>query len=282
VLFGVTTTQMYIYYSRFPDDSRGIKTLTAFVWLCEVVNTICLGVLLYTFTVSDYSHPELIIGSAVPVSLSIATLFSGFIAASVHGFFSFRIYTLNHSVLVPGLIWVVAFVLLLGRLTVVITSLRATSLGVYLAQYEWLLTTNWSVSVASDFVLTTTLVVVLLGRRSHAHKQTAALVDKLVAWTIETGMLTSVSSIIMLVLFITQKSTFLWIAAYAINTRLFSNTLMASLNSRVKLREMNQGSLGSHGMPSVTAAIGLPTNSMQMRRLAEEADVYGQKVPEHV
>jgi hypothetical protein len=27
MLFGVTTTQAYIYYSRFPDDSRKLKAL---------------------------------------------------------------------------------------------------------------------------------------------------------------------------------------------------------------------------------------------------------------
>ncbi|KAJ7788663.1 hypothetical protein B0H14DRAFT_3503961 [Mycena olivaceomarginata] len=32
VLFGVTTTQAYLYYTRFPEDSRKLKALVVFVW----------------------------------------------------------------------------------------------------------------------------------------------------------------------------------------------------------------------------------------------------------
>jgi hypothetical protein len=32
ILLGVTTTQAYVYYSRFPNDSRKLKYLVAFMW----------------------------------------------------------------------------------------------------------------------------------------------------------------------------------------------------------------------------------------------------------
>ncbi|KAJ6463467.1 hypothetical protein C8R45DRAFT_1220289 [Mycena sanguinolenta] len=274
ILFGVTTTQCYIYYGNFPEDSYKLKALPAFVWACELVNTICLGNLMYTFTVSDFVHPERLIESPVPKSLSVATLFSGLIAASVHGFFAFRIYAFNKQIIIPSLIWFIALLLLLGRVTVFVTSVHAASLTAYLAKYQWLLLTNWSVSVASDFILAATLVVALLAQRSRAHSTTAALMDKLVEWTIETGLLTSISSIAMLVCFATMKKNFIWIAVYAVNTRLFSNSLMASLNSRATLRAMN---LTGTSMPSFTAAV-----EMQLKGRAADAEIHFSKTSESI
>ncbi|KAF7373567.1 hypothetical protein MSAN_00567100 [Mycena sanguinolenta] len=279
ILFGVTTTQIFTYYGLFPEDSLSLKALPAFVWVCELVNTICLGNLMYTYTVSDFLHPERLIGSPVPKTLSVATLFSGLIAASVHGFFAFRIYAFNKQIIIPGLIWFTALLLLLGRVTVFFTSVHAASLTAYLAKYEWLLLTNWSVSVASDFILAATLVVALLSQRSRAHKTTAALMDKLIEWTIETGLLTSVSSIAMLICFATMKTNFIWIAVYAVNTRLFSNSLMASLNSRATLRAMN---LTGTSMPSFAAAVEIPSTGVHMKGLAGDAELHFSKISDSV
>ncbi|KAF8189502.1 hypothetical protein K438DRAFT_1971617 [Mycena galopus ATCC 62051] len=86
---------------------------------------------------------------------------------------------------------------------------------------------DWSISVVSDVMITTTLVLALRGQRSRTPRKTAALEDKLIFWTIETGVLTSVSNILMLVFFVTMRDNFVWMAFFAITTRLFSNFLLA-------------------------------------------------------
>ncbi|KAF8152106.1 hypothetical protein K438DRAFT_1987916 [Mycena galopus ATCC 62051] len=222
-LFGVTTMQLY---SRFPDDSHVLKVLTAFVWVCEVAHRVCIGHTLYTFTISDYGHPERLPG--VPSkSLAISALFDGLIAACVHGFFAFRIYTFTKKLYIPCLIWFMAFLNLLGLIGIFIASMRATSWGSYLAQFEWLPTTTWSINVACDVAITATLVVVLRRQRSWAHNKTVALVDKIIVWTIETGMLTSVLSIVTLALFVTMTENFIWLAFHVLGPQLYSNSLLA-------------------------------------------------------
>ncbi|KAF8190290.1 hypothetical protein K438DRAFT_1831738 [Mycena galopus ATCC 62051] len=269
VLFGVTTVQMYIYCRRFPDDSRVLKALTAFVWVCDVVHAACLGHILYTFTVSDYTHPERVLESPLPRSFSVAVLFTGFDAVCVHSFFAFRIYAFTKKLNIPTVIWSMAFVHLLGMIGTCVASLRASSMSNYVTNWEWLLTTNWSMSVATDFVTTTTLVVVLNAQRASAQKKTSALIDKVVLWTLETGMLTSAVSILMLVCFVTWRGTFFWLAFYAIGTRLFSNSLMASLNSRTALRAMNDVPLSLAGL---TSAMRFPSTTVGM----DQAEPVGQ------
>jgi hypothetical protein len=91
---------------------------------------------------------------------------------SVHGFFAFRIYTFTKKLYIPGLIWFMAFMNLLGLIGIFVASMRATSWGSYLAQFEWLPTTTWSISVACDVAITATLVVVLRSQqRSCVHRK---------------------------------------------------------------------------------------------------------------
>ncbi|KAJ7260516.1 hypothetical protein B0H12DRAFT_1107675 [Mycena haematopus] len=235
VLFGVATMQCYIYFTRFPEDSRTLKALTAFVWGCDIAHIVCFSQLLYTFTISDYGHPEALFG-APPKSLSMSTFFSGLTPACVQCFFSYRIYAFTKKVYIPGLIWFMAFLHLLGRMVLFGVTLNSSSVAISAKQWEWLITTIWSLSVVVDVLITTTMVVVLRAQRSHVHRKTAALVDKLIVWTIETGMITSASSIVVLACFVTMQDNYIWLGVHSISMQLFSNSLMANLNSRATLR----------------------------------------------
>ncbi|KAJ7851100.1 hypothetical protein B0H13DRAFT_2674337 [Mycena leptocephala] len=258
VLFGVTTTQTYIYYSRFPDDSLKLKVLVAFVWICEVGHALCIGHSLYVYTISDYAHPERVLGPA-PKSLETTSIFSGVIGACVQGFFSFRIYVISKKLYIPFLSWVMSVLRLLGCIALFVAGLGMKSVNGYVLQWEWLATFVWSVSTTNDLMISATLVVLLRNHRNRVHMRTAALVEKLILWSIETGILTSATSIATLVCFVAMKDNFIWIAFWVIGARgegvshnmalscnfnhislkVFSNSLLASLNSRATLRALN-------------------------------------------
>ncbi|KAJ7336270.1 hypothetical protein DFH08DRAFT_285343 [Mycena albidolilacea] len=97
VLFGVTTMQMYMYYTRFSDDSRKLKGLVALVWVCELGHALCVGHALYVYTIADYQEGWI----WFPWSLRVSCIIAGFIVACVQGFFSFRIYGLSKRLYIP-------------------------------------------------------------------------------------------------------------------------------------------------------------------------------------
>ncbi|KAJ7784662.1 hypothetical protein B0H16DRAFT_306125 [Mycena metata] len=234
-LLGVATTQTYIYFTRFPDDSIKLKTLVTVVWLCEVAHAGCIGHALYSYTITAYSHPDILLH--VPISLGVAIFFAGIITACVQGFFTFRIYVFSETLFIPILLWTTLFLCLLGSLAAFVLELRSTSLADYEAQCWWLFMTIWSLSAANNVTITVTLVVILYRRRPNVLQMTTALVDQVIVWTIETGMLTSAVSIVTLICFITIRGSFIWLA---ITSRLFSNSLLASLNSRTALRATDE------------------------------------------
>ncbi|KAJ7232209.1 hypothetical protein B0H12DRAFT_194523 [Mycena haematopus] len=206
--FGVTTTQTYYYYSRFPDDPWKLKAFVAFVWMCEFAHAICIGHTVYTYTTTDYGHPERLI-LPVPKSLEVAGIFfSGIIAASVQSFFSYRIYVLAKSLYIPCVTWTLALLRCALSMVGFASGIRMVSLPSYEAQWGWFAIILWSVSSANDVIIAATLVYLFSRRRNDAlayrNRSTVALVDKLIAWTIETGTMTSVFGIIILVCYVTM------------------------------------------------------------------------------
>ncbi|KAJ7842410.1 hypothetical protein B0H13DRAFT_2365247 [Mycena leptocephala] len=267
VLFGVMTTQTYIYYSRFPDDSRKLNALVTFIWLCEFAHMVCAGQALYVYTISDYGHPERLLGPA-PKSHATANFFSSVIGACVQGFFSYRIYAFSKKLFIPSLTWVMGFLRLLIGTAIFCTTLRMTSVHDFETQWGWLLAASWSVSAVNDVTITATLATILLYQRTNAQKRTLALIDKLVAWTIETGMLTSVLTVTSLICYFAVKDSYIWSAVSTVEARMFWNSLLASLNSRATLRAMNEVSLPSLHF---TAAMALPSNGVQITQVAQMA-----------
>ncbi|KAJ7906303.1 hypothetical protein B0H13DRAFT_2021078 [Mycena leptocephala] len=235
-LLGVTTTQAYIYYSRFLKDFRGLKYLVAFILSCELAHAICIANTLYRMTVSDYGHPERLV--LIPRSLATAVLFSGLVGACVQSFFASRIYRVSKSLYIPCLSWILSFSGVLGSIAVFVYGLRIKTIPEFEARCSWLVNSLWSITSANDLIITVTLVYWLHQQRSAAVKRTLAIVDKLIAWTMETGVITSTAGLVSLVCFLIMPGNYIWIAFFVVNARLYSNSLLASLNSRASLRAM--------------------------------------------
>ncbi|KAJ7857270.1 hypothetical protein B0H14DRAFT_695446 [Mycena olivaceomarginata] len=196
------------------------------------------AILSTTATISDFGQFFRILGPA-PKSLGVSFFSGGVIIVAVQGFFSYRIYAFTKRLYIPILSWSMSFVRFLGTMAIFVTALRMTAISGYEEQWGWLLTIVWCVSVANDLTIAAALVANLISHRSHIHKRTVVLVDKLVVWTIETGMLTSIMAIIVMVCFVTMKDNFIWLGVYVTVPGVFSNSFLASLNSRAKLRAMN-------------------------------------------
>ncbi|KAF7369546.1 hypothetical protein MVEN_00284500 [Mycena venus] len=267
VLFGVTTTQTYIYYSRFPQDSRKIKALVALVWICEAAHVISVGDGLYDYTITNYGNPERL-GGAMPKSLFASLLFGGVIAVSVQGFFTWRTYTFSNKLFIPLLISAMILVRMIGSTVLAVMGFRMTLLAPFEKQWGSLFTALFIISAIIDLTITVTLVVFLRNRRNVAHERTMALIDKLIKWTIETALLTSAASMVTLACFITMKQNLIWVATFLVTTRLFSNSFLASLNSRQTLREMDQATRPTG--PSLASAFGPSTSTnIQMTKVTQ-------------
>ncbi|KAK7007666.1 hypothetical protein R3P38DRAFT_3365947 [Favolaschia claudopus] len=224
VLLGVTITQAYVYYSRFPDDSWKLKSLVAFVCICEFSQAVCISHTLYKYTVVDYQNPDQIMGRP-PKSLDAAVFFARLIEECVQGFFAYRIFRISNRLLIPAAIWVLASLRLILSCVVFGIALRLSSFHSYYEHWGSFSLFLWSAGAGNDIFTTVVLLHVLYShRRAIGQKRTVALVDKLIIWSIETGLLTSATQILLLILFITKKATIelfivIWLAVFIVTSR---------------------------------------------------------------
>ncbi|KAJ7236424.1 hypothetical protein B0H12DRAFT_127034 [Mycena haematopus] len=209
VLFGVTTTQTYLYSGRFPNDSGKMKLLVACVWILELGHVVCIGHTLYVLVVLDVGHPERI--TTIPESLAVSTLLNAVIAMCVQGFFSYRIYRLWKRLYIPLLTWALSFLFLGATAAVFVLGFQTATFQVFNRQWGWLLDSLWAVAAANDLIIAVTLVFWLVQQREDTEQMTA-VVDKVIEWTIETGLVTSAAAILNLVCFVTLKNSFIWLA----------------------------------------------------------------------
>ncbi|KAJ7303011.1 hypothetical protein DFH08DRAFT_58725 [Mycena albidolilacea] len=186
------------------------------------------------------------------------------------GFFSFRIYRLSKRIYIPLLTWSLSFLFLGGTAVVFVQGLQALPFAAFEKQWGWLLNSIWAVAAANDLIIALALVFWLAQGRDESDRITP-VVDKLIAWTIETGVLTSAAAILNLVCFVTMKNNYIWIAWYFVTARLYSNSFLASLNSRVVLRTMNENSDSRYPTRPTINTITREVNFLAEMRTPESA-----------
>ncbi|KAF9564952.1 hypothetical protein CPC08DRAFT_705016 [Agrocybe pediades] len=237
-LFGVVTVQCYVYAFRFPKDPLFLKFLVPFVWLLELAHTICICQALYVVTIRQYGRPQLL--DIPPQSLNVAILFSGFIGPIEQGWFSHRIYKFSGQMYLPLFCASLAVTRWFMSTALAIVAFHRLTVEQYIQKWCWLLSSILVIGAISDAILALALCYYLSQWRHTAFKRTTRLLDRLMLWSIETGLLTCIGAVALLACFIAMPDTFVWIGIFSILARLFSNTFLASLNARPTLAQIYQ------------------------------------------
>ncbi|KAF5375478.1 hypothetical protein D9757_009953 [Collybiopsis confluens] len=162
----------------------------------------------------------------------------------VQGFFTYRIYVLSPK---PYLIPIFSVLLILAQLVTVVTlavkaiTVASVSITVYVEEWGALQVATLWLRVVSDLTVSGSLVYFLIKQRNSAYQSTILIVDKLIRWAI--GKL-------LYWIVVVNTDVDLWAETShgynSVGDQLFSNTLMANINSRASLRTINS-SLGHVG-----------------------------------
>jgi len=111
-------------------------------------------------------------------------------------------------------------------------------------------------TAAACDVLITVVLCVLLHRARTGIRSSDTVINILIAFTVQTGMLTSLCAIASLVTITALPNTFIYICFYFFMGRLYCNSLLATLNVRRSIRERAHDSRGMalHPMGSSSAS----------------------------
>ncbi|KZT02545.1 uncharacterized protein LAESUDRAFT_402461 [Laetiporus sulphureus 93-53] len=240
ILFGVTNVQTYMYYKRSKNDPLLMKILVFCLWILDCLHQAFITHAFYTYAVIDFSNvlallaPEWSVMAHVFVASTSDTL--------VRGLFCHRVYLLSDRN------WVITTAIAISTMVVFGSSWAFAIKGLSLSDYfdltsiTWFIYTSLISAVVADVLIASSLCI-LLSRRRSAFARTNSVVRVLMIYSINTGALTSLCSIICLIIYATEPNAtkFTFIAIYFVLPKLFLNSLLASLNARQGLRERPPG-----------------------------------------
>ncbi|KAI0775310.1 hypothetical protein BD413DRAFT_611623 [Trametes elegans] len=245
-LFGIATAQACWYYKHYPCDRRFLKTLVALIWSFDALH-----LLLYSGTMWIYlvrKEVQALGPTLLPWESSAQLLCNAFAIATIQSFYSYRIWTLSRNrylAIVLGTFVLGDFAL---ALTLFLKSIMTDNVQDYigLAGFDIALS---SVTACTDVLLCGTLVGLLaLSRTGSAGAN--RLINKLVLYAINTGVPTRRVVIL--------PTTAIYVMFYYIGARLYSVSLLATLNAREGLR-MQAERIGHVSLPQLSSLSNVPS-----------------------
>ncbi|KIJ20114.1 hypothetical protein PAXINDRAFT_166257 [Paxillus involutus ATCC 200175] len=233
ILYGVTCAQTLYYYRRYPSDPWYIKLLVAAVLASDTVHQALITHSLYTYLVTDFGALQDL--GLLVWSLIVEVLFNGFTALMVQCFLAMRVYRLSNKSLLAT---VSVMILVMANFVLVVTYVARAIHFKTFAQLATLQALSKSVNaatVASD-VLIAALLCMMLQKSRTGFRRSDTLINKLILFTVNTGLLTSICAVASLVSISLWPNTFIYIGFYFCLGRLYCNSLLATLNARKGLR----------------------------------------------
>jgi len=260
-LYGILVVQCYVYSYNFPADRTLLKVVVYGVLLIETVQTGLNGLDLHYWFISGYGNLKHIASpyaSAfdVPIIESIVSLVVEF-------FFAYRIWVLS----VKKARWFCLLICLFS----VLNAVAAFTIGIYahvnnkfpsgktLQSYV----TTWMVgNAAADILIASAMIYYLVKRRGDtANFFSSHALVKIVRLTVETNVLTTSVGIVSLLMVVVYPNEDWYACPTSVLGKLYSNTLLVSLNNRISIREGATNEVKASRNPGVVVQVATTTRS---------------------
>lgn len=252
-LYGILLVQCYVYSYNFPTDKRFLKLLVLGVFLMETLQTALSCADLYYWFASGFGDMNRLASPyASPFDVPII---GSVVALAIQFFFVYRIWLLGNKGYwywwLSGVICVISTV----------DTTAAFAGGIYthirgsFVSGRWLkiLVMTWLIGNAVSDTLIACALLYLLAKqlkRRDGHFSGHALIS-IVRLTVESNILTTTVSIVAAVMVVWHTDKNWYICPTDIIGKLYSNTLLVSLNNRISIRDTmaSRGAIRSPGGP---------------------------------
>ncbi|KAG0699870.1 hypothetical protein DFH29DRAFT_28699 [Suillus ampliporus] len=224
--------QTWYYFRRYPSDPWHIKLLVGTILLSDSVNQALISHTVYTYLIT-YFGSDSDLGKRM-WSLSVEVLFNGFTGLMVQSFLTMRVYKLsNKSIIATALV----LSLVIAEFVIVVVYV-AKAVFMTLADLPKLKPLSMSINAvaAAGDILIAGFLSILLQRSRTGFRRADTVIHRLILYTINTGLLTSICAIMSLISITLWPDTFIYMAFYFCLGRLYSNSLLATLNARKGFR----------------------------------------------
>ncbi|ESK93806.1 hypothetical protein Moror_13056 [Moniliophthora roreri MCA 2997] len=267
-LFGILTVQVYIYWLSFPNDTRVAQALVYCIYGLEISQTILLTHDAFqSFVYGFMDHTSV---DRLHLMWLDTYLFDGLIGFLVQVYFATRIHgLLSRTKTLPGIIVLLSISQCAGAISIS-TIMKDISFisesdddgynyAALVPGVIW-----FGCGITADILIAVTMVYAL-SRFDTLFHETQNLIQRLNRLAMETGGLIAVTSLVQPLLWFFFPTRFYHLTPALIIGKLYSNSLLAALNSRVRIRGERDGSRNFRVTSTRRATITIPL-STQIRQ----------------
>ncbi|KAK7691493.1 hypothetical protein QCA50_004892 [Cerrena zonata] len=292
ILYGVTTTQTYIYTLNFKKDTAFLKGLVYFVWTLETFHTAFMLRQLYYLTITGFGDFDVLgrIDWSIGAFLLVESCLIWVVQAQAHDF----IISSNQNVNINSRFYIRRIWLLSGKkiLPVVFLSLVfVTCVAFHMtASIYTFLTDTWigyfetfgatlsvetanALSAALDGLIAASMIF-LLYRSQTGIQRTDGILRWLMVYAVNTGAVTMIFSIAIAITYALEHESLVVSGMTTIVSKLYANSFLGYLNARGIIRAKSQKStaltvIGSSGfeLPAVRSGSSGNSTSPPAQRL---------------
>jgi len=242
-LWGVTCVQTFTFFTRNSRDRPLFKLLIVCLWMLDTFDSVLNGHILYFYLVKNYLNPVAISKPIWSVVLHVAiTSISNFFIRTM---FAQRFYRLS-----KGNIFVTAWIMAVST-TDLVCGIVITAKAFRLVSYAQLdtlsslLYLNFAAGTASDLSVACALSWLLFRSRT-GFRRTDTLINSLMAYTVNTGLIVGIDAALGMITYIVMPSNFIFLSFYLLLSKLYLNSYLATLNARDDLRERVEDPVSIH------------------------------------
>ncbi|KJA26319.1 hypothetical protein HYPSUDRAFT_181098 [Hypholoma sublateritium FD-334 SS-4] len=236
MLFGVLCNQIYLYWKYVPNKQTFMKIMVYSIFVLDALQTFL--VTENTFHVFGEHFGDIDVSNEVGVTWFAVPIMSGLVASMVQSVYAYRIYMLSKSKIIFASIILLSSVQLTGAIMVGVEAKNAGVITGILGGNESLITAGiWEGgSALCDIIIAVAMTHYLtVLNRGNGNQKIHDLLKKIVRLSIGTGVITATLALVTLaVAYIPTRQSF-WITCVMILGKVYSNSIMVALNSRLRI-----------------------------------------------
>ncbi|KAI9450021.1 hypothetical protein BJY52DRAFT_1215664 [Lactarius psammicola] len=234
MLFGITILQTWIYYWQYGNrDQKALKLFVAIIFILDTLHTVLCTYSVYWYLVLNFGNVEILGYNMWSMNFQIDV--NALVDYMVRLYYARRVYLVSGSIVIPVIIVVFGTVCI--TLAFVFT-VKAAALK-YWSLYTSLIPVTCialGLGVVADILIALSMCWFLYHQRT-GFARTDSMITTLMAYSINSGLLTSVLATAVLISFATAPSLLIWQLFFWPMSKFYANSLLAMLNSRDYIRK---------------------------------------------
>ncbi|KAH9891829.1 hypothetical protein C8Q73DRAFT_792152 [Cubamyces lactineus] len=259
-LYGVSVLQALYYYDKFPEDHWAMKAAVAMIWALDTASIVLDSHAVYYYLIANYNNPSALLTEVWCVHTSVAPeslpdspvfikncrsiqveeiiTFSAVLIAQI--FFIQRIYQLRPYLWYIPMCQAIIAIASYALIIVIQIQIFQNNLwdAVPTPEFNDPIIANWLTGLIVDVSIAAVLCWYLWSEKSYIRKKTHRMINRIIIFSVNRGAFAAGTQLLTFVTKFVAPQEFVWLAFHNVLCKVYTNSMLATLNSRVALRSM--------------------------------------------